>query len=106
MKITSDTLMPIGLVLTVAVFVFYAGISYHQIGANAEDIEGLESNQQVMKDIQTRSIMTNENINVLLERQQRLLEGQDTQLDNQQRQIDRLQILIERLSREGGTMDP
>lgn len=101
---TNGMLVPIGLVVSIIVGALAVGASFNQIEANAEDIDTLEEDIDALKTIRTRSIMTNENINVLLERQQRLLESQDEQLDVQQRQIDRINILIERLAEEGGSM--
>ena len=112
MKVLStETLMPIGLVVTVAAFVFYAGISFNQISANAEDNEAqdtkISSHEASIREIDrglTRSLILQENVNTITA-QQAETQGTLTELlAKQDDRILRLEILIERLSVEGGTM--
>lgn len=77
MKLSTDTLMPVGLFLTLAVVVFYAGASWLQISANAEDNEDqdtkLAAQERSLREIDrglTRSLILQENVNTVTARQE------------------------------------
>lgn len=102
MKLSTETVMPIGLVVTVIAGALAVGASFNQIEANAEDIDSLDERTKQLETSQTRGLILQENLNTLQAQQARTQEGIEGILQGQEQRILRLEILIERLSEEGG----
>ena len=100
-----DTLIPVGLVVTVIVGAVAVGSSFNQISANAEDIESLDDRTKQLETAQTRGLILQENLNTLQAQQARTQEGIEELLQGHEERMIRLEILIDRLSDEGGTMN-
>ena len=99
--ITGNTTISIGLFAGIAAALIWVGVAWGQIQANAEDNDTQDTQIQTLQGIATRGIVTNENINALLERQQRADERTAEALSDHSQAILRLQILIERLDQPG-----
>lgn len=113
MKVLSnETLMPVGLVITIMAGAVAVGASFTQISANAEDNEDQDAKiaaqessiREIDRDL-TRSLILQENVNTVTARQAETQGTLTELLGKQDDRILRLEILIERLSVEGGTMD-
>lgn len=107
---SSETLLPVGLVITIIAVTFAIGISFAQIEANAEDNDAqdakLSEHETVLKEMDrglNRGLILQENLNTLQAQQTRTQERLSEVVNGQQQQILRLEILIERLSEVRGT---